>query len=321
MGDLTYSTGALVGVVTNVSKPVLHFRDRYFDNFQYSENELVMVDVVNGMPRIAPYVSHKMPGVVMDFESFSTKYLKPGYLKPKHELDPDKWLKRLPGEVILGNLSPQQRRDLTVRLIFQNHEEMVSVAEEAQCAELLRTGKVVLNIEGYGLVTVDFGRNAALSIVKAGAALWSAGTATPLADIKAAARLARDNNSGYALTEVTMAEDAWDNLEARLTDREIQVLLNSLRGSESRMEMGPRAAKKLQYKGKLGDYQFWTYKDQYKAPDGTVKEMMPSGSVVITGEGLEGTRAYGAIKDPRAGFRAMRIFPKVWIDEDPAGEW
>ncbi|MHB1170010.1 MAG: major capsid protein [Longimicrobiales bacterium] len=321
MADLTYSTGALVRVVRNIEKPVLHFRDRYFPNFQFEEGEHIIFDVVNGMPRIAPFVHPKVPGKVMDFRPHSTKMFKPAYVKPKHELDPSRWLKRLPGEAILGSLSNQQRRDLTLRMILEEHEEMLSVREEAMCAEIMRTGKVTVEGEGFGTVILDFQRDPALTIAKVGAARWSEATATPMEDIEDAALVAREKSGGWVLTEVTMSPDAWKAALARFTDEQKKMLFDSRRGSTSTVELGPRKADKRQFQGQIGDYLFWTYQDTYTDLAGDPQDLMPSGTVIIAGAGLEGTRAYGAIQDPRAGFQAIRNFPKVWIEEDPPSEW
>ena len=55
---------------------------------------------------------------------------------------------------------------------------------------------------------------------------------------------------------------------------------------------------------------------------GVTQNLMPSGTVIMGSPALiEGTRLYGAIRDPRAGLRAERYFPKMWVEEDPAAEW
>ncbi|CAO3406313.1 Type II secretory pathway, pullulanase PulA and related Glycosidase [Azospirillum largimobile] len=32
---------------------------------------------------------------------------------------------------------------------------------------------------------------------------------------------------------------------------------------------------------------------------------------------MEGIQAHGAILDPRAGYQALEVFPKSWIEENP----
>ena len=45
---------------------------------------------------------------------------------------------------------------------------------------------------------------------------------------------------------------------------------------------------------------------------------LPARTVLVLGADVEGTRAYGAIKDEAAGFQAMPYFAKSWVEQDPA---
>lgn len=321
MADLTYSTGGLVQVVENVTTPARHFLNRYFRLFQQSTDERIYFDARDGKRRIAPYVSPLVEGKIVEPAGFRTDSFAPPYLKPKTPINPNRQFTRRFGERFGGELSPQQRRDAAVVDALRDHREMIEMREEQQAAEALRTGKITVAGKGYETMVIDFGRDPQLTVALAGAALWSAGTATPLSDIEGWSLLTKNVSNGAVLTEVTMAPDAWGAFKDRLSDVDRQILFNSLRGSDAEVEMGPRAPEQSQYMGRIGSFLFFVYSDGYVDENGDVQDVMPSGTVVMTGSALLGTRAYAAIRDPRAGFRALPRFPKVWIGEDPPMEW
>lgn len=320
--DLTYTTGTLLRVLQSIERPVLHFRDRYFRSWHQETGKRIFFDRVSGKPRIAPYVHPRIEGKIVEQRGFQTDSFEPPYVKPKHELDPEQWLKRLPGEAFLGSMSPQQRRDLTVQMILREHEEMVSVREEVQIAEALRTGVVTVVGEGFN-GEVNFQRDPDLTVVLTGTDRWSDSTqdGQVLAQIEEWALMVREASGGFIVDEVTMAPDAWQAFLARLTEDQKKMLFDSLRGSSSSVELGPTLPRKAQFKGQIGEFKFFTYDDVYQDEDGNEQHIMPSGSVVLTGAALEGTRCYAAIRDKGAQYQPLRIFPKVYEVQDPSVEY
>lgn len=315
-----FSTGALTRVVNSLDVPVPHLTNRYFTGYQQSTDARIYFDVENKTRRIAPFVSPVREGKVIDKDGFTTHSFEPPYLKPKTDIDPNKQFKRTMGEALMGSLTPQQRRDAAVATALKQHREMVEQRKEVMASEALRTGKITVTGDGYGTVQLDFERAATLTIALAGAALWSADTATPLANLEAWALLVQQNGGGV-VDEVTMDPDAWAAFKARLTEGEKQVLFSSLRGSTSEVELGPRTAEKASYEGKIGKFNLFVYNDQYVDEDGADQNVLPSGTVILTGATLDGVQAYAAIRDPRAGFQPVPIYSKSWIQEDPAMEW
>ncbi len=46
--------------------------------------------------------------------------------------------------------------------------------------------------------------------------------------------------------------------------------------------------------------------------------MLPSNTVLLGSSAVEGIRHFGAIRDEKAGYCPMQMFPKLWTTEDPA---
>lgn len=318
----TYSTGALALALRSLeNEPNTVLRDRYFpstNEIQF-ETEEIFFDLEDRIRRVAPYVSPLVEGVVMEHRGFSTRSVKPAYMKPKGVIDPNDLFQRTFGEPISGNLSLQARRDRRVAQILMDHRDGIDMAEEVQASEALRLGQVTITGKGYGTDVVSFNRAAALTVTLAGGDLWDSGTGTPLDDLEAWALLIRQNSNAIA-REVVMAADSFSAFKGALTSDQLRSLLDFRRGSETTFEVGPRTAEKVRFEGQVGGFFIWTYSDSYQDAAGVTQEVMPSGSVLMVSGDVEGTPIYGAIRDVRA-LVAMRRFSKTWIEEDPSGEY
>lgn len=312
-----YSTGALVRVVNSLDVPTPFLLDRYFRLRQQSTDQKIYFDKKDGKRRLAPFVSPLVEGKVVEARGFKTDGFEAPYLKPKSAIDPNQQFRRRAGEAIGGSLSPAQRRDLAVAQALEEHLEMIMERENVMAAEVLRTGRLTITGEGYGTVSLDFGRDPALTVSLSGTAKWSDAGSDPIGDIETWAALIQAK-SGAVVTDVVLEPGAWG---AMRKNSKVQLLLETRRGSASTAETGPLAATKARFVGTIGSFDIWVYQDRYVGDDGTDKLVMPAGTVIMAGADLEGTLAYAAIRDPRAGFAPVPRHSKMWIDEDPAMEW
>lgn len=313
-----YSTGALVRVVNSLDVPVPFLLNRYFPLRQQSEDEKIYFDKKDKKRRLAPFVSPLVEGKVVEARGYKTESFEPPYVKPKTPINPNQQFRRRAGEAIGGSLSPQQRRDLAVAEALEDHLEMILERENVMAAEVLRTGKLTITGEGYGTVVLDFGRDPDLTVTLSDAGdQWNDGGGDPVGDIEAWAALIQEK-SGAVVTDVVLEPTAWAHM--RQNER-IEKLLDTRRGSTSTAETGPLAATKARFVGTLGSFDLWVYQDRYVDDNGNDQLIMPVGTVIMAGPDLEGTLAYAAIRDPRAGFAPLPRFPKMWIEEDPAMEW
>ncbi|MGE0456416.1 MAG: major capsid protein [Vicinamibacterales bacterium] len=316
-----YTTDQLLGVLQSLANPpITFFRDRWFTQETQSTDESIHFDVIDKKRRLAPYVSPLVQGKVMQHRGFSTKVFQPAYVKPKHILNPNEMLKRRAGEPFGGSLTPEQRRDAALVNALEEQDQAIEMLEEVQCSEALRTGKITVAGDGYGTVSIDFGRHADLTVALTGGDRWGQTGVKPLANIETWAGMVRDKSDGAIVRDVVLGTTAWALLKASLTEQERKDLFDSLRGSRSSIELGPRLAEKVQFQGQIGEYSFWTYKDTYQNASGTDVEIMPVKEVVLLSSSVEGIRAYGAIRDVRE-MRAVRRFPKNWEEQDPSVEY
>ena len=326
MGVLDTST--LLEVQRVQKTPTSFWLEKCFPKQINFTTEYIAFDRVNeDFRRLAPFVAPNVQGKVMAQEGSDMLNFKPAYVKPKHIVEPDAVLVRKPGEALgSGSLTPEQRRDATVADLLARHKTMHAMTREWMAAKAIIDGKVTIEGENYPKVTVDFRRDASLTILLAGAAKWDQGTATPLNDIKAA-RIAANAKSGAVIRDIVFGANAW-KLFSDNTD--VQALLSTqTRGSDSDFtKMVDGFEDSVEYLGQLsgingsGLIRMWLYSGKYRDEAGVLQDIMDTNTVVgVDFAAVQGHRCFGAIRDGKAGFQPLDMFPKMWEDEDPWAEY
>lgn len=324
-----YDTATLLDVLRVQKDPKPFWLPTFFKNQINFDTDLIMFDQVStDYRRLAPFVAPNVQGKVMTTEGYSTKSIKAAYVKPKHVVDPDMAFTRRAGEAIgTGSLSPEQRRDAAIAEILQRHRHMHTMTQEWMAASAIINGNVTIEGDGYPKVTVDFQRDASLTTVLTGGALWTAtSTATPLTDLYNA-RATVNNLCGGVVRDVIFGATAW---AAFSQIQSVKDLLNDqVRGSDTNFtKLNDGFADSTEYLGTLvgvngsGLVRMWLNTSQYIDENGTTQFLLDQKSVVgVDGEKLEGVRCFGAIKDKKAGFVPIEMFPKMWEEEDPSVEY
>lgn len=319
---MSFTTQDLRKVLEYIDRPRSFLLDTFFPDVVESDSEKIEFHKINGKRRITPLVHPTRAGKIVDNKTFEAVTFSPAYAKDKRRWDPGAPLRRKVGERIGGELSPQQRLDAMLADALEDQLEMLTMREEVMAAEALRTGTVTVAGEGYQPVVVNFGRAAGLSITLSGNDRWSIDHAdsNPLQDLETGAQLVMDNDGGAAMT-VVMSPDSWTAMRTRLIARgEDKMLFDTLRGSESRAELGP-LADKVRDIGRIGAFHIYVYTQTYVDDAGATQQLLPAGTVLMGSTAIEGARCYGAIQDPKAGYKATRFFTKTWAEEDPAVQW
>lgn len=337
-GDGFYDTAVLMEVIRDPTlAPIPGFWMRFFPRTFNSDVEKIMFDEIDDNEyRLAPFVAPHVQGQVMASKGYETRSFKPAYVKPKHVVDPSRTVTRRAGEAPLGSLSRAARRDAIIADNLRRERQMIENRWDWMACKAVVDGEVVVSGEGYTTVTVDFSRNSGLSSTLSGGALWTASTATPLADIQDLRNLAF-KLSRAPVTTLIFGVDAF----AAFCDPshgDVQNLLNALyKGNESLFNAsnitdgGPfQYQGRLQGTGGLGAIDMWTYSNWYEsigdgvddaAGAGVGVPYFDSGTVVGVGNGLQGVQAFGAIMDADAGLAPVSMFPKQWRNNDPSVEY
>jgi hypothetical protein len=294
------------------------------------ETQYIDFELVNRRyKRLAPFVAPNAQGRVLATQGSRLMRFAPAYVKPKSVIDPQKVLVRQPGESIYQPLSNAARRAAVIAEETREHKTRLTNRNEWLAANAVIFGSVTIAGEDYPTQTVDFGRDASLTSVLVGAAQWDEATGNPLADIKLMRRTAADL-SGVIIRRVVFGQNAWDLFVTRLGLNEPQTTGNLLdtrfRGSESEISRLLDGFEGAEYAGRItgvsgqGSIECWVYSGTYDDDTGATQPFMNTNDVVGVGE-FDGVRCFGAIHDPRAGYQALEVFMKNYVNEDPAAEY
>lgn len=331
-----YDTLTLIGVQNRQQIDPLFFLKYFPDEITFTTEKIAFDEISADRYVLAPFVAPHVEGRVMAKDGFDTKSFKPAYVKPKHDIDINQQFKRRAGETpLLGTLTPQQRYDATIAENFRLEREMIERRINWMCAQALVNGAVVVEGEDYPRVTIDFGRDSDLTEVLAGSARWGESGANPLADLNEKMRLAR-RLSGGRITDIIMGETAYDRFYANADVKALlstQFRIGGTAADASILGIGDND-KDAELKARLiggqsaASVNIWTYAGFYheRNPDTgvlTESHYIDPDAVVGVGNKLQGVQTFGAIKDPNAGLRAIRIFPRI-VDkknDDPAKEF
>jgi len=308
-----FDIAVLRRVVAALPPPQPFILNSFFREEQRETADEIHFDVESDSRRLAPFVSPIVAGQVVAQNGYSTQTFKPAYIKDKRVFDGDRAFKRAIGEAIGGELDPAQRLQAGLAAELQDQLKMLTRRMEVMAVEALRTGKVTVAGELYPTVEVNFGRDAALTKALTLAARWGESGVEPLDDLQAWSLLVTEKSGAVANT-VIMDVKAWQIFSA---SPKVQKLLDRFRGND-RLN-ATVTGEGGRYMGNIGDMDIWVYVGWYKNPaDGVLTPYLPDHTVIVTGQDLEGVRAFGAIRDEKAGFQAMPYFAKSWAEEDPA---
>jgi len=102
-------------------------------------------------------------------------------------------------------------------------------------------------------------------------------------------------------------------------DATVKSRLDLIRSAGSALNQGAQIKEGAVFMGVVDGFNIWVYSGWYVNDAGSEVAIVPSGTVIMSnGAQLEGTQAYGAIRDEEAGYQAIEIFAKSWVEKDPS---
>lgn len=316
-----YDTHTLMGLYREVEAPSTFFRDNCFGSVVTFEDEYIDFEKVVKGRKLAPLVVPTSQGRPVYSEASSMQRFKPAYVKPKDAVSPGRVIKRRPGESLLSPnaLTPQQRYDATIGDILREHRETIDRREEWLCARAVIDGKLTLEGPDYPTRVVDYRRDAAHTVTLTGTAAWNSGSyaGSRLKDLQGWINRVRRAKFGGPVTRIVVGAAV---LEYLLEDADVQKQLDvNTRGTNANLNTGLLSGEHIEVIGNIGpNVQLIVNTDYYERPDGATETFVGEGDVVLLSPNVNGVRAYGAILDEDAGFRAQAVFSKMWRQPDPS---
>ena len=315
-----YTTAQLLAVNEKKFKfDPLFLRIFFRESYPFS-TEKVYLSQIPGMVNMALYVSPVVSGKVIRSRGGATSEFTPGYVKPKHEVNPQMTLRRLPDEDPQNLADPAYRRRRIILQNMKDEELAIAQVEEKQAVAAVLNGKYTMTGEAFEPVEVDMGRSTGNNIIQAGAAAWTSRdkeTYDPTDDIEAYAL-----NASGVVNIIVFDPKGWALFRSF---KAVKEKLDTRRGSNSELETALKdLGEAVSYKGMYGDVAIVVYSGQY-IEDDTKKNYLPDLSMVLGNTQARGLRTYGCIQDvdaQREGINASARYPKNWVQTgDPAREF
>ena len=322
-----YETTNMLSAVEIIKPARRFFLDTFFGRVETSAAESIMFDIIKGRRTVAPYVSSRVAGKVIQKKGHKTLSYSPAYVKPFMVSTAADFLRRAAGEMMFGSTkTPEDRaaEKLTEELAFL--DDIITRRLEQMCSEVVQTGKLVIlgdDIEDE----IDFLMDPDNLPIFSGTALWSAhATASPLSDLRRLKKQAI-NKSGVAPTDVILGSNAYEDFLK--CDEIIGSATKKSLFDMSRIQMGQIDPRDLPdgitYIGRLTEtgLDLWTYDEWYLDENSEEEIPMVNPDNIIMGSrtGGQGIQYYGAIKDVEAiesGLYAVPRYPKVWVEKNPS---
>lgn len=312
----TFGTYDLTNAIKIIQPPTQFLLDTFFKKTIMSEKCTISFDVTTDGEHIAPFVHPCVEGKIVEGEGYQTSTFDPAYIKIKRVLKPKDTFARMAGEQFGGTMSNQQRRDMMFMEELMYQKQRIMRRKEVMAAEALFDSRITVAGDGFPEAIVDFNRDPNHTQVLTGTNLWTDAASTPLQDIENLSNLILDG-SGFAGDSIIISPATWNILTRH---QDVIDLLDIRRGVRDVPIVSPEAAKRVQFKGYLGEFPIFVYSGQYREADGTVVKYVPDNKVLmVSSEGLYGTKYYGAIQDHRS-LMAEEYFVKKWDEEDPSVE-
>lgn len=310
----------LMGVQRQFEPQSNYWLDLCFGRQMTFDTEFIEFEKMHETRKLAPFVRPTTQGKPMGSEGSEVRRFKPAYIKPKDSVQPARLIRRQPGEISLPQpQSIEARFNAAKAEILRVQRVAIERRWEWMAAQAIINGSVVIAGEDYPSVTVDFGRDASHTVPLLGAGFrWNESGADIIGDIEGWRDLCRKAKFGGGTNRLTVGTDVWEAM--RKNGDLLKLLDTQIRGTNGAFETGVREGGDVEYVGRLSSsLDLYVYSDYYQDASGTEQPFMSSKDVVLTGPGVDGVRAFGAILDSKANLQPTPIFPKMWEQEDPSG--
>ena len=306
-----YKTKTMLQAISQVKPLHTFLRDTFFGIQQTALTETVEVDIKKGKRRMAPFVSPRIGGKVIEREGFETREIKTPKIAPERVMTIDDISTRSLGENVYSQRTPEERQQAMLMNDLLDLDDSITRREEWMCREVLLNGKVLISGEGVEKeVNFGFANKKTLASGKK----WSASGINPLADLKAW-RLEIIKATGKAPSICIMASNVVDVF---IQNPEIEKMLDIQRLNVGLIEPSVRN-EAITFIGKINSLgiELYSYDEWYADDEGAEQAMIPDNTVVLASKDL-GKIMYGAVTQMENGtfctYEGFRV-PKQYSDD------
>lgn len=306
--------------VNNIIAPKTFILQTLFKRTRQHLTTLIMLDVLVGGKKLAPFVKRGMPGKVLDKTGIKSQTFEPPHIRVKKHFGPTE-VKYIRGEgqpvvttgqsVSAGEKYVAQEQQLMKDEITRRYEWLAIQALQGGFS-------YADDAEGIDF-EIDFLMPGANKPTLTSTAKWDDNAnSDPVGNIRAWQRLI-GQSSGKAATFGVANGGVYDEL---LKNATVQKLLDN-----RKMQLGILDVSKIaeefgiDYRGNLLGVDLWEYNEQYVDASGNTQSMIADGKFILAAPNADYRMHYALTEDLEAGMVALPFFSKMWDEKDPSGLW
>ncbi|ACA41242.1 major capsid protein [Lysinibacillus sphaericus] len=312
-----FETRSMLKFVERMPPVQTFLKDTLFKDDELFPTKKVDIDIKKGRAKIAPYVSEKIGGKVVENSGYRTETFEPPLVAPTTITTAADIQNRSMGENLYSGRTPDERAAEKLVKDLKELDVMITRREEVMCAQAIFDGEITVKGEGVDhVISFNHTNRETLS----GANLWSVSTSDKYADLKRWVR--KVQATGFVNTDVVIiAPDVTDVL---LKDQQILKLLDirNVNIGEFKPENLPNGATyigSIAGVGKIYEYSATYYDDL----DDKVKPMVPGGTIALASSEVDFSMAYAAVTiakdEDLVTYEAKRV-PDTWTEKRPASK-
>lgn len=323
---MVVETFKLIETIKKMYPVMQFFKDRYFPDGKTFYSEKALIETKKGGRRVAPFVIPVVGGIVQDAEGYRAYEVKAPYIAPKMPITAEELELKAFGESPESGRTPAQRENEIESEHMDDMRKSIFRRQELMCAEIITSGKILMKHfataedaakdVNYKLQILQFYENEFKNQYRFTKA-WADMTASEKIQefYKIALILKR---RGVRATDIVMTGDVSMDL---MTDKDFLEFYNKLHVNtgvidQKELPDGVTCNGKINVNGVI--FTMFTYDEVYEDLDGTVKELLPKGTIAFLHPGM-GTTAYSQVtfvKGTSFVSYAQRIVPRVVASED-----
>lgn len=310
-----FETKTMLKFSERMPRVTTFLRDTLFKEQEFSPTKKVEVDIKKGRAKVAPYVSEKIGGKVVENSGYHTETFEPPLVAPTTVTTAADLQNRAMGENIYSSRTPDERAAAKLVSDLKELDEMITRREEVMCGQAIFDGEIEVKGEGVDYV-ISFNHTNRETL--SGANLWSAETSKKYADLK---RWVREvQQTGFVNPDICIISP--DVTDVLLQDTEILKLLDlrNVNIGEFKPESLPSGATyigKIAGVGNIYEYSATYYDDIANQ----VKPIVPAGTIALVATEAAFSMGYAAVTiakdEDLVTYEADRV-PDSWTEKRPA---
>lgn len=308
-----FETRKLVQTVNEIKSAPSFITDMFFSNRDVNNAENIDVQIKKGTRKIAPFVSPRVAGVLMESEGKTVQTYKPPYIKFKYITEAVDLLKEVDGVFYADDSTPESRAAEKAVEELGEGRTIIDRRVEVMATEALTTG--ICTVTGEGIEDViDFQMPPANLKTLTGTDLWTDVGSDPIVALRDWKREVT-KTSGVTPNVCVFGADV---LDAFLANEKVQKYLEVRRIDLGGVKPENSGEGVIKW-GAVEGLTIYTYDAWYINEAGTEVEMIPVDKILLGSTMAQTVLNFGAIKDLKAGGRFIgEFFAKSWEPEDPS---